>query len=249
MMTLMEALDRRSIINVMGNKYYIGAVTDSESLQHFGIKGMKWGVRRYQNLDGTLTEEGKRRYNDAKDAVGTSGVIAGLGTAIVAKNAASNAYDYLSRTVRRAAAKLNSDNFDIMNDTSDRPYWYTVQNLMQSDSFIKEVLNKFPILGQAKVWNGDKQTVLDALSDTRLAISKGLNTHAVDMAGYKLQQDIGKTAAKSVLDYAKYIAVQDFVDYLPLVGGFAVAGGLATFGIKQLINKKKNNSNSKEQKK
>lgn len=33
-------------------------------LQHHGIKGMKWGVRRYQNEDGTLTPEGKKRYED-----------------------------------------------------------------------------------------------------------------------------------------------------------------------------------------
>ena len=32
------------------------------SLQHWGIKGMKWGVRRYQNEDGTLTDAGKKRY-------------------------------------------------------------------------------------------------------------------------------------------------------------------------------------------
>lgn len=35
-------------------------------LQHHGILGMKWGVRRYQNSDGTLTSAGKKRYGSGK---------------------------------------------------------------------------------------------------------------------------------------------------------------------------------------
>lgn len=35
-------------------------------LYHHGILGQKWGIRRYQNLDGTLTSRGKQRYRENK---------------------------------------------------------------------------------------------------------------------------------------------------------------------------------------
>lgn len=35
---------------------------DPYELYHWGILGQKWGIRRYQNADGTLTEAGKKRY-------------------------------------------------------------------------------------------------------------------------------------------------------------------------------------------
>lgn len=41
------------------NMYY-------DELYHHGVKGQKWGVRRYQNSDGSLTPEGEQRYSSEK---------------------------------------------------------------------------------------------------------------------------------------------------------------------------------------
>lgn len=43
----------------MDSNYVLGP--DGE-LYHWGTKGMKWGIRRYQNKDGSLTPAGKKRY-------------------------------------------------------------------------------------------------------------------------------------------------------------------------------------------
>lgn len=45
----------------MENNYIL---TSDGELYHWGVKGMKWGVRRYQNKNGTLTPAGKKRKKE-----------------------------------------------------------------------------------------------------------------------------------------------------------------------------------------
>lgn len=47
---------------IMYESYYGISGLNEMYIAHSGIKGQKWGVRRYQNEDGSLTELGKERY-------------------------------------------------------------------------------------------------------------------------------------------------------------------------------------------
>lgn len=53
----------------MSNSNYIltsdGTFISDSELLHYGIKGMRWGIRRYQNPDGSLTPAGRKRLEKA----------------------------------------------------------------------------------------------------------------------------------------------------------------------------------------
>ena len=48
----------------MRTTYYVAGLPFTSELYHHGIIGQRWGVRRYQNLDGSLTPEGRKRYSN-----------------------------------------------------------------------------------------------------------------------------------------------------------------------------------------
>lgn len=73
-------------------------------LYHYGVKGMRWGVRRYQNKDGSLTPEGKSRYAIAKRA--KNGIIE-------SKKGFSIHQDKIEKYMLKEGAKHSQDFFNV----------------------------------------------------------------------------------------------------------------------------------------
>lgn len=77
----------------------------SDYLKHYGVLGMKWGVRRYQNKDGSLTAAGRKRYRaTSSDSVTTKKVKKNPVTKIrkfLEKQAQNNANRYMKKANKK----------------------------------------------------------------------------------------------------------------------------------------------------
>ena len=69
-----------------------------EELYHHGIKGMRWGVRRFQNKSGSLTPAGKKRYSDDDRKTQVSGK-------------GEKVFNVLKKGANAALDKASDDNF------------------------------------------------------------------------------------------------------------------------------------------
>lgn len=155
-------------------------------LYHFGIKGQKWGVRRYQNRDGTLTEAGKKRKNwDVQQA-----------------REAGRELDRKKRLYKQA--KL-ARNMSVLRGESGVSAGYKIDNYNQAKNEYrlakKEYNQNAPVA--AKIRRGSMKTTvalgkIGALYVVDQKVFGGAGTHAARVATEAAVKVLGMTALTTV---------------------------------------------------
>ena len=138
-------------------------------LMHHGIKGQKWGVRNYQNVDGTLTAEGKERYQKKVAAMfgDVKGILrrTGARTANGIKSAASKAMTSFADKHKPVSQMSDSELRDRLNRLNmERQYKQVKDDLSGKNRPRKTFGDKHPLLKQMFITTA-VSTVSNLVSD------------------------------------------------------------------------------------
>ena len=116
-------------------------MTYTDYLAHYGVLGMKWGVRRYQNKDGSLTAEGRRhvKENDQVDRTNEGDQVDHAKRAIIEDEQKKNEYIDLAAKSRVAYDKWYFNLDDGSRDRLDKEHQDADENLVR---FLKESVGK-----------------------------------------------------------------------------------------------------------
>lgn len=179
----------------MENEKYSGDVVSfgdipMDYLMHYGIKGQKWGVRRYQNKDGSLTKAGRKRYAKLEAEMEKLGGKKDDDGSSKPKKVRDMSDDELRSAINRLR----------MEDEYNRMYSQlhpqkTKNGKKYADKLLSEAVNG--------ISEGAKQVIKDAL------IKKGKEALGINDAGDKSLETLKKTA--EIMGYKSKIAASESV--------------------------------------
>lgn len=198
----------------MNNEYVIllnGGFASPDELYHHGIKGQKWGIRRYQNEDGSLTAAGKKRMANR---------VASNREAVIVKGST------LYRVSDSNKSDTSSDKIYVSADSKTGDFYMTKLGKDKIYKTGKAYVHQYLATTDLKM--PDKKTMEKI--ELGLLKDKNVQTELIDSLMKK-----GMTREQATAQVRPYSAGRDFVDKVKAVGltslfaGFY--GGLSGLGL------------------
>lgn len=158
---------------------------NDEVLIHHGIKGQKWGIRRFQNADGSLTVAGKKRYSTGETSREKSGltdrqktVLKNAGkVALIAGSVAAAGYLYTnnSEAINSAISKMSSKTLKSVANTAVKGHNYVQSIAKEAQQGVKKGVKMAP----GKVAEGVANGVANASKNVVEKVVEGAATIAI----------------------------------------------------------------------
>lgn len=197
-------------------------------LEHHGIRGQKWGVRRFQNPDGTLTQKGKKRYlkevQRDMEAHYKSNISSNAAKYIgLNKNGTTRADQRFGEAYRKG--KVSGDDYYKAQKAAKEAYKYaeskygtdTMKALSQSGVLGRPIKDFNPSTTKAgkelidKINSGEKNGLTDKQKKAIIAGAAVVGTALAAYGGYKLYQ-LNKQAKEGLSGEYNNMAKKSFFD-------------------------------------
>lgn len=137
----------------------------SEYIKHHGIKGQKWGVRRFQNKDGSLTDAGRKRYGDGTTSDDYRNALNATKTV---SEGVEQVRKFKSSSDKLKDRKVEKDIRKNVSQMSDKELQQAVQRLNMEENYTRMMLNRDQI--------NRGQSYVNTIMDVSAVALKGATT-------------------------------------------------------------------------
>ena len=152
-------------------------MNQNNELYHHGIKGQRWGVRRYQNYDGSYTQAGMKRYNSALEKYNKKSEIANeVKNRYKSGNASKEEYRLARANAKQSKKELNKHYKHLRQDklADQGKILYREGRRITYDAQTAAAVQTGASIASYVLYNSGKQKAAIALASSATAVNLGL---------------------------------------------------------------------------